>query len=144
MASCPTLDSESNGDRGGVRANVRLLLAQRLQLHVLVVAALEREQLVVRARLADSPVLDEVSKCAASASVAVNGGRYMQHVHAVCVLDRGQTVRDGDRRTTLGGLVERGLHDLLRGGVKRGGGLVEQEHLRVAEQRTCDGDALWM
>ena len=39
----------------------RLLLRQRLELHVLVVPALERKQLVMRALLAHPAILDEVN-----------------------------------------------------------------------------------
>lgn len=49
------------GVRGRVHRRRRLLLAQGLQLYVLVVAAAKREQLVVRAGLGDRAVFDEVS-----------------------------------------------------------------------------------
>ena len=66
-----------------------------------------------------------------------------KHAHAVRVLDRRQPMRDGDRRPALRRLVQRLLHDLLRVGVERRGGLVKQQHPRVAQQRTRDGDTFY-
>lgn len=65
-----------------------------------------------------------------------------EHVHAVRVLDRRETVRDGDRGAALRGLIQRFLHDLLGVRIERGRRFVEQEHLRVPEKRTGDRDTL--
>lgn len=59
----------------------------------------------MRPRLTDTTLLDEVD--------------------AVRILDRRQTVGDGDRRPSTGGLVESFLDDLLRVGVECRGSLVE-------------------
>jgi hypothetical protein len=51
-------------------------------------------------------------------------------------------VRDHDRRPALHQVRDGLLHDLLGLGVERGGGLVEDQDLRVAQHRARDGDAL--
>mmetsp|Transcript_30344 Transcript_30344/g.81588 ORF Transcript_30344/g.81588 Transcript_30344/m.81588 type:complete len:276 (+) Transcript_30344:389-1216(+) len=67
----------------------------------------------------------------------------LRHDHdAVCVGNRGQAVSDDDGGASLEQPVQRILHQLLRLAVQCGGGLVEDEHGRVLEQRTGNGDAL--
>lgn len=70
-----------------------LLLAQGLELDEFIVTPAQREELVMRAGLADRPVLDEVD--------------------AVRVLDSRQPMRDRDRRAPLRSPVQRLLHDLF-------------------------------
>lgn len=77
----------------------------------------------MRPRLADRTVLDEVD--------------------AVGILNGRQPMCDGDRRPALRSNVQCRLHDLLRVGVESGGGLVEQENLRVTEQCTGDSDTFY-
>ncbi len=55
---------------------------------------------------------------------------------------RRQTVRDGDDGAPLGDAVDVGVDDGLGLGVERAGGLVEDEDLRVGDQRPGDGEAL--
>ena len=56
----------------------------------------------------------------------------------VGVADRGQPVGDRERGPSLGQPLELGLHGVLGLGVKRAGGLVEDEDRRVAQHRAGD------
>ena len=111
-----------------------------MQLHVFVVVALASDELVVRARLAYAALLDEVT----GENRQSPAGRKEEwgNSHPVRVLDGRKSVRDGERRAALGSLVERRLHNLLGVGVQSGGSLVKEQDLRVAQQRTRDGDTL--
>ena len=62
----------------------------------------------------------------------------------VSLLDGAEAVRDRDGGAAARGGVQGRLHHLLRLGVERAGGLVEEEDLRVAEQGARDGDALFL
>lgn len=64
----------------------------------------------------------------------------VEEVDAVRLLDRRQPVRDGNRRSALGGVVESSLDDLLRGRVEGRGGLVEKKHPRVSDERPGNSD----
>src|SRR3954470_11585799 len=86
------------------------------------VATAARQQLVVRAALDDPAVVE--------------------HHDLVGVPDRRQAVGDRDRGPALRQPVERRLHVALGLGVERAGGLVEDQHRRVAQDRARDRDAL--
>src|SRR6266576_3444582 len=62
--------------------------------------------------------------------------------HFVGVLDRGQSVRDDERRPAFEQMLQRLLDECFRFGVERRGGLVQDEDGRVLEERTGDGEAL--
>src|SRR5947209_2461435 len=98
----------------------------RLQLHVpgheARVAALERDQLVVRATLDDLAAVEDDDL------VGVSDGR--------------EAVGDRDRRAALGQPVERLLYGALGLGVERARRLVEDQDGRVAQDRAGDRDAL--
>ncbi|SGY44352.1 BQ5605_C001g00146 [Microbotryum silenes-dioicae] len=66
----------------------------------------------------------------------------LQNVDDVRGLNCRETMRDGDRRSTFGGLVERRLYNLLGFGVECRGRFVQQQDLGVADQGTSNGDAL--
>mmetsp|Transcript_106848 Transcript_106848/g.255057 ORF Transcript_106848/g.255057 Transcript_106848/m.255057 type:complete len:557 (-) Transcript_106848:310-1980(-) len=70
----------------------------------------------------------------------------VQHVDHVRVHHRGQAVGDGDaRQAPAHGEVQRvqgGLDHPLRLVVQGGGGLIQQQHLRLLGQRPCDGHPL--
>ena len=96
----------------------------------------------MRSRLADGTVLDKVAGAEMSIprdTVSKKG----RDVHAIGVLDGGQTMRDGDSRATLGGLVERCLYNLLGSRVQSGRGLIEKQNLGIAKKGTSDGDAFY-
>lgn len=97
-------------------------LPQALQRHQLRVPPLLRQQLGVGAVLGHAALVDDVDD--------------------VRLLDRGKAVRHRDGGAALGRRVERRLHDLLRLGVERAGGLVEEKDTRVADERAGNGDAL--
>ena len=61
------------------------LLAQCLELHVFVVAALKRKELVVRARFADGTILDEISE--GTVRTCARAGDKARHSHPASVLD---------------------------------------------------------
>lgn len=52
----------------------------------------------------------------------------LQDVDDVCTLDGTETMGDGDRAPSLGGLVESELDDLFGLRVERRGGLVEEQY----------------
>ena len=81
-----------------------------------------REQLVVPADLDDAAALE--------------------HDDRVGAPDRGQPVRDDERRAVHHQVRERLLHEQLRFGVERGGRLVEDQNRRVLQQRARDRDPL--
>ena len=56
--------------------------------------------------------------------------------------DGGQAVGDHQRRAPLGETIKRGLNLALGGGIQRAGRLVQNEHTRVFQEDTGDGDAL--
>ena len=66
----------------------------------------------------------------------------IENVNHIRLLNRAQTMGDGDGRPTLRRSVESRLHDLLRFRVERRRGFVEEEDFRVAEKGAGDGDAL--
>lgn len=94
----------------------------------------------MRARLAYAALLDEVTGEIRQSPAAKK--EVLGNSHPVRVLNGRKSVRDGERRAALGSLVERRLHDLLGVGVQSGGSLIEEQDLRVAQQRTRDGDTL--
>ena len=96
----------------------------------------------MRSRLADGTVLDKVAEAETSIPRDV-GSKKGRDVHAIGVLDGGQTMRDGDSRATLGGLVERCLYNLLGSRVQSGRRLIEKKNLGIAEKGTSDGDAFY-
>jgi hypothetical protein len=49
---------------------------------------------------------------------------------------------DDNRRPASGSLIQRILHNALRLGVERAGGLVKEQDGRVGDDRACDGNAL--
>ena len=61
---------------------------------------------------------------------------------AVRVAQRRETVRDGEGRAVLRELVDRVLDQLFRLGVERGGRFVEDQDLRVVDQRAGDRHSL--
>ena len=66
----------------------------------------------------------------------------VEHEDLVGVANRREPVRDRDRRASAGELVERLLDRALGLVVERGGGLVEDQYGRVAQDRAGDRDAL--
>ena len=60
----------------------------------------------------------------------------LQHHNNVCVLNRGQTVRDNEHRTPVHETVHAGLHDGLRAGINRAGRLIEDHNRRIGNSRT--------
>ena len=56
--------------------------------------------------------------------------------------DGGQAVGDHQRCAPLGETIKRGLNLALGGGIQRAGRLVQNEHARVFQEDTGDGDAL--
>ena len=133
-----------------------LLPTQCLQLHILVVSAAAGKELVVRAGLADCAVFNEISTSAVSffRNRDVISERCL---HAVRVLNGGQTMCDGDGRPAFCRTIKRFLHYPLRvrveGGCRlksqvsqaqscRSGKtyLIQQKDLRVSEQCPSDGD----
>ena len=92
----------------------------------------------MRARLAYAALLDEVTWEIRQSPATKK--EVWEISHPVRVLDGRKSVRDGERRATLGSLVERRLHNLFGVGVERGCGLIEQQHPRVSQQSTSDGD----
>ena len=86
------------------------------------VAAAEVDELFVRAPFDDAAAIE--------------------HEDLVGVADRREAMRDRDRRAPARELVERQLHRALGLVVERGGGLVEDQHGRVAQDRARNRDAL--
>jgi len=68
----------------------------------------------------------------------------VKHVNHVGLLDGAQPVRDGNRGAALCRLVEGRLHHLFRLRVQGRRGLVEEEHLGVAQEGPRNGDALFL
>ena len=66
----------------------------------------------------------------------------IHHQDAVAGQHGREAVRDDERGAPLHQALERGLHQRLALGVERGGGLVEQQQRRVAQDRARDRDAL--
>ena len=66
----------------------------------------------------------------------------VHHHDAVGVADRRQAVGDDQGGAPRGEAVERLLDQRLGAGVEGGGGLVQEQHRRVAEHGAGDGDAL--
>ena len=66
----------------------------------------------------------------------------IEHQDAVAGQHRRKPVRDDQRGAVLHQPGERGLHQRLAFGIERGGGLVEQQQRRAAQDRARDGDAL--
>mmetsp|Transcript_13766 Transcript_13766/g.33854 ORF Transcript_13766/g.33854 Transcript_13766/m.33854 type:complete len:306 (-) Transcript_13766:3780-4697(-) len=64
------------------------------------------------------------------------------HADGVRVADGGQAVRDGQRGAPRSHHVQCGLHCALAARVQRRGGLIQQQHLGVLDDRARDGDAL--
>ena len=98
-----------------------------------------RHELIVRALLQDDGALS-----ASPAGEPPRGVRRPQDDDLIRAPDRGQPVRDDDRRSLRPGheRVERLLNEPLVLGVQRGGGLVQDEHRGVPERGAGDGDAL--
>ena len=89
-------------------------LAQTLQVDKLVVAALVTEQLGMSAALDDLALIEDVDD--------------------VGLLDRAETVGNGNGGAAASGGIKRGLDDLLGLGVEGGGGFVEEENLGVTQE----------
>lgn len=68
----------------------------------------------------------------------------LHNSNQIRVLDRGKTVRDGDGRTATNGTVEGFLDELFGIGVEGGGGFVEKEEGRVADEGAGNGDSLFL
>ena len=66
----------------------------------------------------------------------------LQHHNNICVLNRGQTVRDNEHRTSVHEAVHAGLHDGLRAGINRAGRLIKNHNRRIGNSRTRDGKQL--
>ena len=65
-------------------------------------------------------------------------GSGLDHQDAVGVHDGGKPMRDHDRGPALAEFGDGDLHQLLRFGIERGGGLVEQDDGRVLDERARD------
>ena len=66
----------------------------------------------------------------------------VDHDDAVGQRERRAAVRDEDGRARAGDPAERRVDLLLDAGVDRGGRVVEQQDLRIGEQRACERDPL--
>ena len=66
----------------------------------------------------------------------------IQDKDLVGILDGRQAVSDDEGGTADHELVERILHDLLAFRIECGGRFVQDEDLRILQDRSCDGDAL--
>lgn len=75
---------------------------------------------------------------------AFNNPALVENIDDVGLLDRAETVRDGDSRASPGGCVQSSLHHLLGLGVQSGSGFVEQEDPRVAEKSTSNSYTLFL
>jgi hypothetical protein len=64
-------------------------------------------------------------------------------VDLIALLDRAESVGDGDGRSALGGPVESILNNTFTVTVERGSSFVEQQDRRVAEQGTGNGDSFY-
>src|ERR687897_2833307 len=107
-----------------ILSGVHELIALEVVLLVvqLPVAAVQREQLVVRAALDDLSMLEDENLIGAA--------------------DRGQPVRDHERRPSMAQAAEAVLNHRLALAVEAGGRLVEDQDGRVSEDCARDGDAL--
>lgn len=74
----------------------------------------------------------------------LNDASLVEHVDDIGSLDGTETMRHSDGSATLCGGIQSCLDDLLGLGVEGRGGFVEKEDLRIAEESTCDGDALFL
>lgn len=97
-------------------------LPQTLQIDQFEIPSFIPQQLIVRAMLDDATLIEDVN-----------------HIR---LLDRTQTMRDGDRGPTLGRGVESRLYNFLGFRVQSRGGFVEEEDFRVAEEGASNGDTL--
>ena len=97
-----------------------------LQLHragvQLVVLALLRDQLVMRA------TLDDVAM--------------VEHHDHIGVAHGGQAVGDDEDRTALHQVIHTSLHNLFSTRINRGRGLVKDQRRRIGHRRASDGDQL--
>ena len=66
----------------------------------------------------------------------------MNHEQPLAVADRAQPMSDHNRRAPFHGAVEGLLHDLLALLVEGAGGFIQDEDLRVLDQRASNGDSL--
>ena len=66
----------------------------------------------------------------------------IHHQDAVAGQDGGEAVCDHQRGAMSHQLFERGLHQRLAFGVECGGGFIEQQQRRIAQDRASDRDAL--
>ena len=73
---------------------------------------------------------------------ALHDAAGVEHDDLVGVAHRGQPVRDDQHRAVPHQPLDGLLHQPLRLGVERAGGLVENQDRRIAEQRAGDGDPL--
>lgn len=99
-----------------------LILLQALQVDQFVVAALFLEELVM--------------------GPAFNDPALVENVDDVGLLDRAETVCDGDSGASLSSSVQSFLHHLLRLGVESGSGFVEKQDPGIAEKSTGNGHTL--
>jgi hypothetical protein len=97
---------------------------QTLQVHQLEILPPLLQQLTVR------PVLHDPA--------------LIEHVDHIRFLDRAQPMRHRDRSSSPRGRIEGRLHDLLGFRVQRRSGFVEEEDLRIAEERPGDCDPLFL
>ena len=98
------------------RGNLILFLRQGLQLHEFVVVAMECKKLVMSSRFTNPTLLDEVSIDDVSIGTTRESSP-PRSLHAVSVLDGGQSVGNSDGGATTSGLVQCILNNFLRVGV---------------------------
>src|SRR3954470_9242078 len=66
----------------------------------------------------------------------------LDYVDYIRLSDRGEPMRDHDRRLAFHQSVQRLENQLLRLRVQPGAGLVENQNRRIPDYGACDGDAL--
>ncbi len=98
------------------------LSCSHLKLLEMVEFFLESEELIERARLHNPAALHDDDPVSAA--------------------NRGQPMRHDERRAPANKLLHRLLHMELRGIIKRRCRLIQQDHLRVANERAGDSDSL--
>lgn len=65
-------------------------------------------------------------------------------VDPIRVLNGREAMRNSDSRATLRSVVQSSLHDLLGGRIERGSSLIEQQDLRVPQQRTGNRNTFYI
>lgn len=117
-------NSEDNVKRNKSHLIHSTNLPEILQIDKLGIPATQPHQLAMRALLRDTSLLKDINN--------------------IRFLNRTETMSDSNRRAAFGSFVERRLHHLLGLGVQGTGRFVEEEDLRVLEQGTRDGYALFL